>query len=132
MSMSDPIADLLTRIRNAQARKFSTVKVYGSNSTKAVLNILKKEGYIRDINESLGIKGEKMYLVDLKYDGNQPVIMKINRVSKPGCRVYSSVKEMPVVMNGLGIAILSTSKGVMSDAEARQKNVGGEILCHVC
>ena len=132
MSMSDPIADLLTRIRNAQAKKFETVKVYGSNLTKAVLNILKKEGYIRDINQSIGLKGEKMYMVDLKYEGNQPVIMKIIRVSKPGCRVYSSIKDMPKVMNGLGIAIVSTSKGVMSDVEARQKNVGGEILCHVC
>ena len=132
MSMSDPIADLLTRIRNAQAKKFETVKVYGSNSAKDILNILKKEGYIKDISESLGVKGEKMFIVELKYDGNQPVITKINRISKPGCRVYSSIKGMPRVMNGLGIAVVSTSKGVMSDAEARHNNVGGEIICHVC
>ena len=125
MSMTDPIADLLTRIRNAQAKKFQSVDVYGSNSAKSILEILIKEGYVKSFSNALGKKNEKMFCVELKYDNAQPVISKIQRISKPGCRVYSSIKQMTRVLNGLGIAIVSTSKGVMSDNDARQHNVGG-------
>jgi small subunit ribosomal protein S8 len=132
MSMTDPIADMLTRIRNAQARQFATVDVYGSKFARSILEVLKKEGYIKSITDHTGVKGEKMYRVELKYDAGRPVITRIQRISKPGRRVYSPIKKMPKVMNGLGVAVLSTSKGVMSDAEARQARVGGEIICHVC
>jgi len=130
--MTDPIADMLTRIRNAQSNRFATVNVYGSKFGKSILEVLKREGYIKAIDDHTGLKGEKMYCVELKYDAGQPVIAEIKRISKPGRRTYSSVDHMPKIMNGLGIAILSTSKGVMSDAEARQAQVGGEVICHVC
>lgn len=132
MSMTDPIADMLTRIRNAQANKFSTVDVYGSKFARSILEVLEKEGYIKAFVDHIGDKGIKMYRVELKYDAGQPVISKLKSVSKPGRRVYSPIANMPKVMNGLGIAILSTSKGVMSDAEARNARVGGEVICHVC
>jgi small subunit ribosomal protein S8 len=132
MSMTDPIADMLTRIRNAQSNRFATVDVYGSKFAKSILEVLKKEGYIKAYTDLVNERGIKMCQVELKYDAGQPVISEIKRISKPGRRTYSPIEAMPKIMNGLGIAILSTSKGVMSDADARQARVGGEVICHVC
>ncbi len=130
--MTDPIADMLTRIRNAQANKFAVVDVYGSKYAKSILAVLQKEGYIKSFTDHIGNKGIKMFRIDLKYDSGQAVITSVKSISKPGRRVYSPIVNMPKVMNGLGIAILSTSKGVMSDADARNARVGGEVICHVC
>ena len=131
MSMTDPIADLLTRIRNAQMRGKATVVSPSSKLRIWVLDVLQEEGYIRGYSESEEGNGTKNIEIELKYYEGSPVIREIQRVSKPGRRVYSSVKTMPVVRNGLGISIVSTPKGVMSDTAARQQNVGGEILCRV-
>jgi len=127
MSMSDPVADLLTRIRNGQSAKKSTIKAPSSN----LLEVLKREGYIRDYSNANIREGIDEITVELKYYDGEPVIKEIKRVSSPGCRVYSKIKDLPRIYNGLGIAILSTPRGVMSDAEARAANVGGEVLCHV-
>ena len=131
MSMTDPIGDMLTRIRNGlQARK-SVVASPASKSRQRVLDVLQREGYIRGYvrSESEGNKAELS--IELKYQEGEPVIRTLSRVSKPGRRVYSSVSDLPRVHNGLGISIVSTPKGVLSDAEAREGNVGGEILCTV-
>lgn len=131
MSMSDPLADMLTRIRNAQLRRRSSVKTPGSNLRKNVLDVLQNEGYIRGYTSSEFENGISEYDIELKYYDGEPVIREIQRVSRPGRRVYASVKNLPRVANGLGISILSTPKGVMSDADAREQNVGGEVLCRV-
>jgi small subunit ribosomal protein S8 len=129
--MNDPLGDMLTRIRNAQMRGKSSVNTPASKLRRWVLDVLKDEGYIRGYSETEIINGASELEIELKYYEGQPVIQEIQRVSKPGRRVYSSVKTMPVVRNGLGISIVSTPKGVMSDNAARENNVGGEILCRV-
>lgn len=130
MSFSDPLGDMLTRIRNALMRSRASVVTPASNLRGNVLEVLKTEGYIRGFTE-VEKDGFREFEIELKYFEGDPVIREIKRVSKPGRRVYSSVKSLPQVRNGLGIAILSTPKGVMSDSAAREQNVGGEILCHV-
>jgi small subunit ribosomal protein S8 len=131
MSVNDPIGDMLTRIRNAQERGKSKVSVPHSKLRENVLNVLQGEGFIRGfaVVQQGGNKAE--IEVELKYFDGAPVIRELHRVSKPGRRVYASVTTLPTVFNGLGISILSTPKGVMSDAEARAQNVGGEVLCTV-
>jgi small subunit ribosomal protein S8 len=129
--MNDPLGDMLTRIRNAQMRGTSKVSTPASKLRAHVLDVLKDEGFIRGyaVVEKSGAKPE--IEIELKYFEGRPVIQQIKRISKPGRRVYLPVRELPRVRNGLGIAILSTPKGVMSDAAARTENVGGEVLCHV-
>jgi small subunit ribosomal protein S8 len=129
--MNDPLGDMLTRIHNAQMRGKSSVNSPASKLRRWVLDVLKDEGYIRGYSETEIVNGASELEIELKYYEGQPVIQEIQRVSKPGRRVYSSVKTMPVVRNGLGISIVSTPKGVMSDNAARENNVGGEILCRV-
>ena len=129
--MNDPLGDMLTRIRNEQMRGKSSVNTPASKLRRWVLDVLKDEGYIRGYSETEIVNGASELEIELKYYEGQPVIQEIQRVSKPGRRVYSSVKTMPVVRNGLGISIVSTPKGVMSDNAARENNVGGEILCRV-
>ena len=131
MQITDTIADLLTRIRNANSAKHETVQIPASNMKKAICQILVDEGYIKSFSvEEDGKQG--VITVTLKYlEGKQPVIQGLRRVSKPGLRIYSSVEDMPKVMKGLGIAIISTSKGVMTDREARKQNVGGEVLAFI-
>jgi small subunit ribosomal protein S8 len=129
--MNDPLGDMLTRIRNAQMRGKTTVSSPSSKLRRWVLDVLQEEGYIRGYSESEQANGTKNIEIELKYYEGTPVIREIQRVSKPGRRVYSSVKTMPIERNGLGISIISTPKGVMSDTAARQQNVGGEILCRV-
>ena len=129
--MNDPLGDMLTRIRNAQMRGKSSVNSPASKLRRWVLDVLKDEGYIRGYSETEIVNGASELEIELKYYEGQPVIQEIQRVSKPGRRVYSSVKTMPVVRNGLGISIVSTPQGVMSDNAARENNVGGEILCRV-
>ena len=129
MSMSDPVADLLTRIRNGQQAKKESVTAPASNMRENVLGVLEREGYIRGFERYNVRTGIEEIKIELKYYDGEPVIREINRVSRPGCRVYSKIKDLPKVYNGLGITILSTPRGVMSDAEAREANVGGEILC---
>ena len=131
MSMNDPLGDLLSRIRNAQMRNKSKVSTPGSKLRARVLEVLKNEGYIRDYSSVEHKDGRSEFEIDLKYFDGAPVIREIERVSRPGRRVYASVKALPRVNNGLGITILSTPKGVMADHEARDQNVGGEILCTV-
>lgn len=131
MTMTDPLGDMLTRIRNAQMRKKSKVSTPGSSLRKRVLEVLEAEGYIRGY-ANVDFDGGKSELeIELKYYDGEPVIREIQRVSKPGRRVYASVRNLPRVMDGLGVSILSTPKGVMSDSEARNQNVGGEVLCRV-
>ncbi len=131
MNLSDPLGDMLTRIRNAQMRKRSTVLTPGSKLRANVLDVLKAEGYIRGYEMTDGEGGRTEIKIELKYYDNAPVIREIKRVSKPGRRVYSSVTTLPRVRDGLGISILSTSKGVMSEHQARDANVGGEVLCQI-
>jgi len=131
MTMSDPLGDMLTRIRNAQMRKSSKVSTPGSRLRKDVLDVLKSEGYIRGYATVAFDNGRSEFEIELKYYDGEPVIREIQRVSKPGRRVYASVRAIPRIANGLGVSILSTPKGVMSDAEARDQNVGGEVLCQV-
>lgn len=131
MSITDPIGDLITRIRNAQMRRHSSLSVPASKLRGWVLDVLQAEGYIRGYSR-VEQEGEKpVFDIELKYYEGEPVITKIRRVSKPGRRVYSSVRDLPSVRNGLGISIVSTPKGVMSDTAARDANVGGEVLCEV-
>ena len=130
MNLSDPLGDMLTRIRNAQMRGMSKVVTPSSKIRVRVLEVLINEGFIRGYTE-VEKDGHKNIEIELKYYEGQPVISEIKRVSKPGRRVYSSVSDIPLVRNGLGISILSTSKGVMSDNAARSENVGGEVLCRV-
>ena len=131
MSMSDPLGDMLTRIRNGQTARKSVVSSPASRFRSNVLEVLKREGYIRNYL-SVDIRpGQKELQIELKYHEGQPVISEIKRVSRPGRRVYYGIRDLPRVYNGLGIAILSTPRGVLSDNEARSAKVGGEVLCHV-
>lgn len=130
MNLNDPIGDLITRIRNAQMRGRSKLSTPASTLRTRVLQVLKDEGYIRDFRD-IENEGHKEIEIELKYFEGAPAIHEIQRVSKPGRRVYSSVKDLRLVRNGLGISIVSTPKGVMSDNAARDANVGGEILCEV-
>ncbi len=128
---SDPLGDMLTRIRNGQRAQKSTVRAPASKLRARVLDVLKREGYIRNY-ETIDVRpGIKELSIELKYHNGEPVIRELKRVSKPGRRIYAGVKDLPRVYNGLGIAIISTPKGVVSDAEARELKVGGEILCTV-
>ncbi|MEM6820242.1 MAG: 30S ribosomal protein S8 [Pseudomonadota bacterium] len=130
MSMSDPIADMLTRIRNAQKARKTEVKMPSSNAKVAIANVLKDEGYIEGVDvQKEGAKSE--LTLTLRYHEGTPVIEKIKRVSKPGLRIYRQTGELPKVLGGLGVAIVSTSAGVMSDREARAKGIGGEVICLV-
>ncbi|GAA0601753.1 30S ribosomal protein S8 [Paenochrobactrum glaciei] len=131
MSLSDPIGDMLTRIRNAIGRKKTKVSTPASKLRARVLDVLQAEGYIRGYTQSAFENGKAEIEIELKYYEGAPVIREITRVSKPGRRVYVSVKSIPQVANGLGISILSTPKGVMADHEARDQNVGGELLCRI-
>jgi small subunit ribosomal protein S8 len=131
MALNDPLGDMITRIRNAQMRNKSKVSTPGSKLRANVLEVLKSEGYIRDYSTTEMGNGRSEFDIELKYFDGQPVIRQIARVSKPGRRVYVSVRNLPRIGNGLGIAIVSTPKGVMADHEAREQNVGGEILCTV-
>lgn len=131
MAMTDPLGDMLTRIRNGQQARKSVVTAPASNLRANVLEVLKREGFIRGYSRAEVRKGVEELKIELKYHEGQPVIQSISRVSKPGRRVYSKIRDLPKVDNGLGIAILSTPRGVMSDAEARAANVGGEVLCQV-
>ena len=131
MSMNDPLGDMLTRIRNAQMRGKSTVKTPASKLRAWVLDVLAGEGYIRGYESAKTENGQGELTISLKYFEGTPVIREIKRVSKPGRRVYIGVKDIPTVRNGLGVSIVSTPKGVMSDANARAANVGGEVLCTV-
>ena len=131
MTVSDPLGDMLTRIRNAQMRNRPKVSTPASKLRARVLDVLREEGYIRGYAEIEYGGGKTEFEIELKYYDGAPVIRDIKRVSTPGRRVYSSVSELPTIANGLGVAILSTPKGVMSDTRARAENVGGEILCSV-
>ena len=129
--INDPLGDMLTRIRNAQMRRRGTVSTPGSTLRARVLEVLKTEGYIRDYSQTEFGNGRTEFNIELKYFDGQPVIRSVQRVSKPGRRVYASVDAMPRVADGLGITIVSTPQGVMADHEARERNVGGEVLCKV-
>ena len=131
MQISDVIADMLTRIRNANNAKHETDDVPASNMKKAIADILVEEGYIKGYQIVEGNGNQGIIRITLKYNGKQKVIQGLRRVSKPGLRIYSNCEDMPKVMNGLGIAIVSTSKGIMTDKKARKANVGGEILAFV-
>jgi len=131
MALTDPIGDMLTRIRNAQLRRKNTVSTPASTLRGRVLEVLKAEGFIRGFSEASLDNGMPAFEIELKYSDNQPVIRTIERVSRPGRRVYASVKNIPSVANGLGVSILSTPKGVMADHEAKSQNLGGEVLCRV-
>ena len=129
--MNDPIGDMLTRIRNAQSRGKNEVLTPASKLRAWVLDVLKDEGYIRGYEQVTGATGHPEIRIELKYFEGTPVIREIKRVSKPGRRVYMGVKDLPQVRQGLGVSIVSTPRGVMSDAHARAANVGGEVLCTV-
>jgi len=131
MALSDPIGDMLTRIRNAQLRRKDSVNTPASTLRARVLDVLQTEGFIRGYHEIKFANGISEYEIELKYSDSVPVIRTIERVSRPGRRVYASVKNIPQVANGLGVSILSTPKGVMADHEARSQNLGGEVLCRV-
>ncbi|MCT6879683.1 MAG: 30S ribosomal protein S8 [Commensalibacter sp.] len=131
MSLSDPLGDMLTRIRNAQRANHTSCVSPASNLRINVLEALKREGYIRGYTKEELRKGVSQLRIELKYTDGEPVIREIHRVSKPGRRVYSKIKELPRVYAGLGVSILSTPRGVLSDIEARAVNVGGEVLCRV-
>ena len=131
MSMTDPLADMLTRIRNGQQRHKTSVNSPASKLRANVLEVLKREGFIRGYSRHEEDAGKPELVIELKYYEGEPVIRRIRRVSRPGRRVYSGVKDLPKVRNGLGISILSTPRGVLSDAEARDNHVGGEVLCEV-
>lgn len=130
MSMSDPIADMLTRIRNAQSVNKLTVSMPASKLKGAIANVLKDEGYIEDFAVQSN-DGKSVLNISLKYYAGRPVIEKIERVSKPGLRIYKGSQNIPKVMNGLGVTIVSTSKGVMTDRKAQAAGIGGEVLCVV-
>ncbi|MBL4786210.1 MAG: 30S ribosomal protein S8 [Cohaesibacteraceae bacterium] len=131
MSLTDPLGDMLTRIRNAQMRKRSNVATPSSRLRQRVLDVLEAEGFIRGYTTVEHDNGKSEIDIELKYFDGEPVIREIKRVSKPGRRVYASVKNIPRIANGLGIAIMSTPQGVMADHDAREKNVGGEVLCQI-
>jgi small subunit ribosomal protein S8 len=131
MTMSDPLGDMLTRIRNGQRAQKTAIDAPASRLRTNVLDVLQREGYIRGYSEAELKKGISELRIELKYHDGQPVIREIQRISKPGRRVYSKIRDLAPVYNGLGISILSTPQGVMSDGEARAANVGGEVLCMV-
>jgi small subunit ribosomal protein S8 len=131
MTMSDPLADMLTRIRNGQRARQAVVAAPASNFRANVLDVLKREGYIRGFTQEQVRPGIAQLKIELKYVDGEPVIREIARVSKPGRRVYSKIADLPRIYNGLGISILSTPRGVLSDNEARAAKVGGEVLCRV-
>jgi len=131
MAINDPLGDMLTRIRNAQQRRRPKVVTPASNLRARVLDVLTEEGYICGYTRTDHKAGISELEIELKYTNGQPAIREIERVSKPGRRVYSPVRDIPTVANGLGVAILSTPKGVMSDTRAREEKVGGEVLCNV-
>ena len=131
MSFVDPIGDMITRIRNAQMRFLNNVKIPRSKFRAKILDILKQEGYIADYKVLSDQKNNRDLSVDLKYDNGLPVIKEIKRISKPGRRIYARADSIPRIQNGLGLAIISTSKGIMTDNDARNQNIGGEIICRV-
>tara|TARA_Y100000590_G_scaffold437030_1_gene558259 strand:+ start:257 stop:655 length:399 start_codon:yes stop_codon:yes gene_type:complete len=131
MTFIDPIGDMITRIRNAQMRLLNNVKIPNSKFRARILDVLKKEGYISDYKYLADTEKKGSLSVDLKYNQGLPVIKEIKRVSKPGRRIYAKASSIPKIQNGLGLAIVSTSKGIMSDNEARNQNIGGEIICRV-
>ena len=131
MSFTDPVGDMITRIRNAQLRALYNVKIPGSKFRAKILEVLKQEGYISNYKILSEKQNNKSLIVDLKYNNGIPVIKDIARVSKPGRRVYAKANSIPKIQNGLGIAIVSTSLGIMSDNNARLKNIGGEVICRV-
>ena len=131
MSLTDPIADMITRIRNAQLRALNNVTIPSSKFRARILDVLKQEGYIANYKISSVEQSNKFLIADLKYNNGVPVIKDITRVSKPGRRVYAKADSIPRIQNGLGIAIVSTSMGIMSDNNARLKNIGGEVICRV-
>ena len=131
MSFTDPIADMITRIRNGQLRKLNTVSIPNSSFRAKILDVLKDEGYISNYKILSEQQNNKSLIVDLKYNNGIPVIKNIARVSKPGRRVYAKANSIPKIQNGLGIAIVSTSMGIMSDNDARSKKIGGEVICRV-
>ena len=130
MSLSDPIGDMIARIKNASIRNYKKVKIPSSNFKVKIADVLKNEGYVIDYKIESN-DGKNQLLIDLKYSSGNPVINSIQRISKPGRRIFSSAESLPKVSNGLGIAIISTPKGVMTDQEARKNQVGGEIICKV-
>ena len=131
MSFTDPIADMITRIRNAQLRTLRKVSIPNSKFRARILDVLKEEGYISDYKTLTNENNKKSLMVDLKYHNGIPVIKEISRVSKPGRRIYTKAESIPKIKNGLGIAIVSTSKGIMTDNDARSKKIGGEVICKV-
>ena len=131
MSFADPIGDMITRIRNAQLRALNNVTIPSSKFRVRVLDVLKREGYISNYKPLSDHKNKESLLVDLKYNNGLPVIKEIKRISRPGRRIYAKADSIPRIQNGLGLAIVSTSKGIMSDTDARTKNIGGEIICRV-
>ncbi len=131
MSLADPIGDMITRIRNAQMRFLESVNIPSSKFRAKILDILKQEGYIADYKILKDTENKSNFSVNLKYNNGQPVIKQIKRVSKPGRRIYAKANSIPKIQNGLGLAIVSTSHGIMSDNDARNKNIGGEIICRV-
>tara|TARA_Y100000590_G_scaffold287945_1_gene324202 strand:+ start:2294 stop:2689 length:396 start_codon:yes stop_codon:yes gene_type:complete len=130
MSLSDPIGDMIARIKNASLRNYKKVQIPSSKFKMKIADVLKSEGYIIDC-KVISDEGKDNILIDLKYNSGNPVINSIQRISKPGRRIFSSAESLPKVSNGLGIAIISTPKGVMTDQEARKNQVGGEIICKV-
>ena len=131
MTLADPIGDMITRIRNAQLRTLVNVKIPNSKFRVKILEVLKQEGYISNYKLLSDEKNKNSLIVDLKYQNGLPVIKEIKRVSKPGRRIYAKADSIYKIQNGLGLAIVSTSQGIMSDNDARTKNVGGEIICRV-
>ena len=131
MSFTDPIGDMLARIRNGQMRLHSKIEMPASSFKGKILEVLKREGFISNYTLGQTVENKTKYSIDLKYHSGSPVINNIERISKPGRRFYSSAESIPKIKNGLGIAIVSTPKGVMTDTEARKANVGGEIICKV-
>ena len=131
MSFADPIGDMITRIRNAQLRALNNVTIPSSKFRARVLDVLKREGYISNYKSLSDNKNKESLLVDLKYSNGLPVIKEIKRISKPGRRIYAKADSISKIQNGLGLAIVSTSMGIMSDNDARTKNIGGEIICRV-
>jgi len=131
MTFADPIGDMITRIRNAQMRKLSYVLIPSSKFRAKILDVLKQEGYILDYTSIADKKYKGSFSVNLKYSNGTPVIKEIKRISKPGRRIYAKATSIPRIQNGLGLAIVSTSKGIMTDIDARNKNIGGEVICRV-
>jgi len=129
--LNDPLGDLITRIRNGQMANLATISSPASRHRTDVLEVLKREGYINNYSVDTDNQGKPEVVVELKYFEGQPVIREIKRISKPGRRIYTKVNDIPRIYNGLGISVLSTPRGVLSDKEAREANVGGELLCKV-